>query len=399
MVNSRHPRPAVSSSRLSGTALALSGTLAVALQAGIPLLAGEIACLAVADDGTPLGSIAAGSFVSTQASDDVAEELREMLTSGSPKTRKSMLEHAWRFDVTAGNNYELAVEAWHTPNTEHDDFRFSFSRDDVSYTPLLTVTAVADTDTVQATSIPVDASGPIYIRVEDTDETAGGKVADSLFVDSLAVLSDDTGPDVTPPSAAFGLTATPGDAQVALAWSDWGEWDVEGARVYRSSSPYGPWTPISNGPAVGGNYVDDTAANLTIYYYLVKAVDFTGNLSAPSATVMGVPRPPGSGAVLMHVSKLTVSTQTAASGGKAGRADVIVVDDSGAPVAGAQVTGLFSGTISGMKGATTDSKGLATIVSTQAVKGALAFGFCVTNITHPSKVYLAGQNVATCGAK
>ena len=153
MVNSRHPRPAVSSSRLSGTALALSGTLAVALQAGIPLLAGEIACLAVADDGTPLGSIAAGSFVSTQASDDVAEELREMLTSGSPKTRKSMLEHAWRFDVTAGNNYELAVEAWHTPNTEHDDFRFSFSRDDVSYTPLLTVTAVADTDTVQATSM------------------------------------------------------------------------------------------------------------------------------------------------------------------------------------------------------------------------------------------------------
>jgi hypothetical protein len=368
MANSHPPRPSISSSRLSGTALALSGTLAVALQAGIPLLAGEIASLAVADDGTPLGSIAAGSFVSTQVSDDVAEELREMLTSGSPKTRKSMLEHTWRFDVTGGNNYQLAVEAWHTPNTEHDDFRFSFSRDDLNYTPILTVTAVADPDAAQTAGIPVDASGSIYIRVEDTDETAGGKVADSLFVDSLAVLSDDTGPDVTPPSPAFGLTATPGDSQVALAWSDWGEWDLEGARVYRSSSTYGPWTLISSAPAAGGNYVDDTAANLTIYYYRVEAVDLAGNLSAPSAAVLGVPRPAGSGAVLMHVSKLAVSAQSVASGWRQGRADVTVVDENGAPVAGALVTGTFSGAISQTKSATTDAKGFATIVSTQALK-------------------------------
>jgi hypothetical protein len=115
MLTTRPFQPAVSSMRLTGTTLALSGALALALQAGVPALAGEIASPAVADDATPLGSIASGSFVSTQASDDVAEELREMVTGGKPGSRQSLLDHSWRFDVAGGNNYALAVEAWHTP--------------------------------------------------------------------------------------------------------------------------------------------------------------------------------------------------------------------------------------------------------------------------------------------
>lgn len=409
MINTRLSRRVVSGVGLAGTALVLSGSLAV--QAGVPQIgaaAGDpppgiatssVPNVATADDATLLGTIASGSYVSTHDSDDTPEALREVLSGGKPKTRKSLLDHVWRFDVAGGNNYELAVEAWHTPNLEHDDFVFSFSRDDVNFIPLITVTSVADDDTVQLASIPVDASGTVYVRVEDTDETAGWKVLDSVFVDSLAVLTDDQGPDATPPSAAFGLAAMPGDSLVTLSWNDWGEWDLEGARVYRGPTAAGPWSQVTSGPEPGNTFVDDTPVNLNVYYYMVRAADTTGNLSTPSNVVMAVPRPDGVTSVFMHVSKLSVSQQTVVSGWRQGRADVTVVDENGAPVAGALVTGDFTGALSQTKSATTDAKGLATVLSTQALKGTFSFSFCVTNVTQPTKIYLSDQNAATCGSK
>jgi len=356
------------------------------------------ASVAAVDHATALGSVAAGSFVATQQSDDVAEELREMITGGSPKSRKSLLDHVWRFDVAGGNAYQLAVEAWHTPNSEHDDFQFSWSRDDQSYTPLLTVTAVADDDSVLLAPFTVDASGTLYLRVEDTDETAGAKSPDSLFVDSIAVLSDDSSPDQTPPSAPFVLSAAPGDSQVALDWSDWAEWDLAGAHVYRSTTGGEPWTQLTVAPA-GGQFVDATAANLSIYYYRVRAADLAGNLSEPTGSQMAVPRPAGVGTVFMHVSKLALSQQSVSSGWRQGRADVTVVDENGAPVAGVLVTGAFSGAISQSKSATTGANGVATILSTQALKGSFSFSFCVTSMTQPTKIYVPAQNSATCGSK
>lgn len=396
-------------------ALALGGTLNFAIPGGVQqtpragspssdaippaALPDATPNLATADFATPLGAVAAGSFLSTHESDDVAQQLREMVTGGKPSARQSLLDHVWAFDVVAGHNYQLAVEAWHTPNAEHDDFRFAVSRDDQGYSTLITVSAVADDDLMQVANVPVDVSGTIYVRVEDADQSKGAKLADSVFVDYLAILTDDSTPDVTPPSAPFALTATAGDSQVLLQWSDWGEADLAGGVVSRSTTSGAPWTALNASPETGGEFVDTTAANLTMYYYLVRAVDGAGNSSAPSNNVMAVPHPPGSGAVLMHVSKLGVTAQTVVSGWRQGRADVTIVDDSGAPVAGALVTGAFSGAISQSKSATTGANGVATILSTQALKGSFSFSFCVTSVTHPSKLYFPAQNAATCGSK
>ena len=252
---------------------------------------------------------------------------------------------------------------------------------------------------MQLAPIAVDASGTIFVRAEDTDETPGGKLPDTLFVDYLAVLTDDSGPDVTPPSPPFDLVATPGDAFVQIDWSDWAEWDLAGSTVYRSALASGPWTALNAQPVAGNTFVDDTAANLTIYHYLVRAVDGAGNASAPTAVVMAVPRPPDAGAVLMHVSKLAVSAQAVSSGWRQGRADVTIVDETGAPVAGALVTGAFSGALNQSKSATTGANGVATLLTTQTLKGSFAFAFCVTDVAHAAKLYLPSENATTCASK
>jgi len=258
---------------------------------------------------------------------------------------------------------------------------------------------VADDDVAQVADIAVDVSGKLFVRVEDTDATAGGKQADSVFVDYLAILTDDSGPDVTPPAAPFGLVATPGDSLVQLDWSDWGEWDLAGCTVYRSETDGGPWTALDAAPVAGDAYLDDTAANLTLYHYMVRAVDGAGNLSEPSTAVSAVPRPPDSGPVLMHVAKLAVEAQTVVSGWRQGRADVMIADETGAPVVGAIVTGAFSGALNQSASAATNTKGVATLLSYQTLKGKYSFTFCVTDVVHPSKLYLPADNAVTCGSK
>jgi len=87
------------------------------------------------------------------------------------------------------------------------------------------------------------------------------------------------------------------------------------------------------------------------------------------------------------------------AGWRQGRADVTVVDEAGKPVAGALVTGDFWGALSQTKSAATDDKGVATILSTQTLKGSFVANFCVTSATQPTKIYQPDQNVANCGSK
>ena len=56
--------------------------------------------------------------------------------------------------------------------------------------------------------------------------------------------------------------------------------DLAGYRVYRSSTSAGPYQPI--GPFLDRPaFLDTTAPSGTAVYYVVRAVDTSGNLSAP----------------------------------------------------------------------------------------------------------------------
>lgn len=94
---------------------------------------------------------------------------------------------------------------------------------------------------------------------------------------------------------------------------------------------------------------------------------------------------------------ITVSTVNAGGGNKAGRAEVVVVDDLGDPVADAVVSGDFSGDIVETVSASdpTDSSGLTVIDSTNTAKGNLSVTFCVTAISHPNLTDWSGSVCAS----
>jgi hypothetical protein len=94
------------------------------------------------------------------------------------------------------------------------------------------------------------------------------------------LFADRTAPTV--PSTPVAAPAGPGI--VALSWSYGTEPDLAGYRVYRSSTSGGPYQPV--GPFLDRPaFVDATVPHGATMYYVVRAVDTSGNISASSAEV------------------------------------------------------------------------------------------------------------------
>ena len=97
--------------------------------------------------------------------------------------------------------------------------------------------------------------------------------------------------DRTPPAAPSNVRATAGDGRVALQWSANTESDLAGYHIYRATSQ-----PVStagaslsgSSPLTTASYTDTAVTNGTTYYYVVVAVDTSGNRAA-SATVSATP--------------------------------------------------------------------------------------------------------------
>lgn len=95
--------------------------------------------------------------------------------------------------------------------------------------------------------------------------------------------------DSTPPAAPTGLTATPGDGSVSLDWNDNTEPDLASYSVHRATTQGGPYTPLAD-PVSSSSHVDNTAANGTTYYYVVKAEDTANNESGYSNEAFATPQ-------------------------------------------------------------------------------------------------------------
>lgn len=131
------------------------------------------------------------TYIMTHTSNDVYQSIQEVRTNlAPPKDNYSYLEHKWTIHVTGGDSVTFFAEAHHTPNSEGDEFIFAYSADDITYIDMLTVTKTADDNTQQSYSLPDDTSGIIYIRVTDTDRSAGNTSLDTIYIDSMYVLTE-----------------------------------------------------------------------------------------------------------------------------------------------------------------------------------------------------------------
>jgi endonuclease I/fibronectin type 3 domain-containing protein len=203
------------------------------------------------------------------------------------------------------------------------------------------------------------------------------------------------GGDVTPPAAPTGLVATAGDAEVGLDWADNGEADLDGYNVYRSDQPGGPYAQLNANPIGASDYADTGVQNGTTYYYVVTAVDLTGNESGGSAEASATPQaPPPTEA--FHVAAISLSSTPANRKLDYGRAVVTVVDASGNPVEGVQVTGGFSGDLNETVIATTGADGTAVLTTSGKAKAPIQFDFCVDGAAKAGWTYDSGANVVTC---
>lgn len=88
--------------------------------------------------------------------------------------------------------------------------------------------------------------------------------------------------DTIPPSAPTGLTAALDGMDVVLDWNDSPEADLLGYNVYRADSPGSGFVKINSTLVWQSGYIDSSTTRNRTYYYLLKAVDTSGNESAPS---------------------------------------------------------------------------------------------------------------------
>ncbi|MBN2271835.1 MAG: hypothetical protein JXN61_14555, partial [Sedimentisphaerales bacterium] len=223
------------------------------------------------------GTITAGSYASTAVSDNVYEAIRE-IRQGNTKNGRSLLEHRWTVNVTGGSNVSFHVEAYHTANSEGDDFVFAYSTDNVTYTNLLTVTKTADDNVLQNVALPSYLSGTVYIRVQDTDQTSGRTSLDTIFIDQMFIRSQGFGPDTSPPSpnpmiwaiVPYAVSSTSVSMTATIAS------DPSGVEYYFDCLTAGGHDSVWQ---AGTIYTDSGLTPGVEYTYLVKARDKSPNLN------------------------------------------------------------------------------------------------------------------------
>lgn len=331
-----------------------------------------------------------GSYFDTQENDGLYESIQERQSGGKPANRHSFLKHKWTFNVNGGNAVTFYVDAHHTVSSDADDFVFAYSPDDTNYIDMVTVTKTSDDNTYQLFNLPSTVSGTVYVQVMDTDQTSGNRSLDSLFVDNMFIRSEF---GISLPFAPTGLTATAGNTQVTLAWN--ASAGAESYNVYRSPMSGAPYTPIAL-EIIAPSYTDTNVFNGTTYFYVVSAVNENGN-SDVSNEASATPQV----AATMSVQSISVTTVNAGKGQKRGRADVVIVDNNGAPVPDASVTGTFSGDIEELDTqATTDTNGHAIIDTVGTAKGGVSLMFCVgvnaDAVTHATLTYVSAANTEGC---
>ncbi len=148
--------------------------------------------------------------------------------------------------------------------------------------------------------------------------------------------------------------------------------------------------------AVGGTYTGVTlASGITAPLPAEMRVDWV-RVSNNGFTILGGSAL-GTSGTKTHVASITPGTAGTGPKKKA-TAAVVVLDETGAAVAGADVTGTFSGSHIQTITAQTDASGVANLV-TSVTSGTIGFTICVNTIYKAGMTYDSAANVETCDVR
>lgn len=310
-----------------------------------------------------------GTFAATAAADGVVELLAEASSGGRPSLRFDRLDHRWELPVTSGNHVLVMAATVSGGEDDDDGFVVSWSSSsDGPWTVLGTVTEEQGALSVDLGQSP----SRMYVRVVDTNRSAGNNSADRLAVDLLKLdggTPSTEAPDrVNSPTPADGAAGLP--VSLNLSWAP-----SEGATSYRvtvaGDVSVGPFDTTQNSVAVDG-----LTPGIT-YRWQVEAINEIG--SSFSDLFAFTTAPP---ATTASVEELTLETQSARRGTSRAVARVLVLDDTGLPVAGAAVSVQLSGSIEETVSGVTGEDGRVVLASTGTAKKPVVAG-CVSSLAVP----------------
>lgn len=139
---------------------------------------------------------------------------------------------------------------------------------------------VVETPLTSYNIVPIEANKEHFFRVKAIDYSGN----ESAF--SSTVSHTVTG-DLVAPAAVNGLSATGGLDKIVLSWTNPADSDFLYTEVYRSSVssaieliPANLQTALASEPGSVSRFVDANITNNTNYWYIVRAVDVSGNAGA-----------------------------------------------------------------------------------------------------------------------
>ena len=275
------------------------------------------------------------------------------------------------------------VQAYHRGNTEGDDFVFAYSLDNATFLDMVVVSKTSDDNGYQRFDLPAYTSGTIYVRVTDTDMSKGNVSPDTLFVDEMHIVTSSI---AGMPSAAFNPNPADGATDVAtnplLTWSPGS--NAQWHDVYFGSDPDN--LPQVSAAQTATDFDPGPLQEGTTYYWRVDESNDAGTNSGVQwrfTTTAGACTPSS-----VSVGSTTISTIKGPAGTSYGKAVVLIADNCGNPVAGASVTGNFTGDFNNetTQIKETNSNGEAVFLTTTYVKKP-SFGFVVSNVIATGMVY------------
>jgi hypothetical protein len=236
-------------------------------------------------------------------------------------------------------------------------------------------------------SVVLPAAGTYYLSVQGTGKGDPLSTGYSRYgsVGQYALSGSFNTPGNLAPKAVITASPLRGTAPLTVAFSGTGSSDPDGSLVAFD------WS-FSDAASSSGSTASRSYGTPGSYTAQLRVTD-NGGLSASSSVTITVDAPVP--VLAMRVSDIAMSRTVSRNGTAQANAAVKLLDAKGMPVAGARVSGSWSGLVSRSSQITTGSNGVATFSSPTTRASSGSFNFKVTGVSKAGYSYLPASNTET----